>query len=253
MGSSLSERERERYTRQLAMPGFSEAEQLALRSASVLIIGAGALGSPAALYLAAAGIGRLGIVDDDSVELSNLHRQVLYTTDEVGAPKSATAAARLSALNPEIVVEPYPARFGPENSEAMVLGHDVVVDCTDRATTRYEINRACCAAGVDLVEAGALALGALVMSIRPGRSACYRCAFPRAAEPDPAAAGIIGPVAGIAGALQALEAIKLVCGLGEPLLDRFLEIDAGLARFVAVETRRRPDCPDCGHIAVATL
>lgn len=253
MPASLSERERERYARQLAMPSFSDSEQLALRGASVLVIGAGALGSPAALYLAAAGIGRLGVADDDAVELSNLHRQVLYTTDDVGARKAEVAAARLSALNPEIVVEPYPARVGPENAEAMVLGHDVVVDCTDRAATRYEVNRACCAAGVSLVEAGALALRALVMSIRPGRSACYRCAFPSAPAADAPERGILGAVTGIAGSLQALEAIKLVCGLGEPLLDRFLEIDAGSARFVVVETERRPDCPDCGHIAVATL
>jgi molybdopterin/thiamine biosynthesis adenylyltransferase len=250
--AALSERERERYARQLAMPRFDEEHQLALREASVLVVGAGGLGSAAAPYLAAAGVGRLGIADDDAVELSNLHRQVLYVSDDIGRAKAQTAAARLSALNPEIVVEPYPARVEAANAGAMVAGQDVVVDCTDRADTRYTINHACCEAGVTLVEAGALALSGVVMSVRPGRSACYRCAFPAPASGETGERGILGALAGAIGTLQALEAVKLITGIGEPLVDRFLELDGARSSFTEVATARRPDCPDCGE-AVATL
>ena len=174
----LSDEEVERYSRQLVLPEWSEAAQLALREASVLVVGAGALGSPVASYLAGAGVGRLGIVDDDAVELSNLHRQTLHFTPDLGVPKAESAAAKLRFLNPEIVVEPYQARFAP----AMLEGADLVVDCSDSFDTRYEVNLACCAARTPLVEGGVVGLSGLVMSIRPGESACYRCAFP---EPPP--------------------------------------------------------------------
>jgi molybdopterin/thiamine biosynthesis adenylyltransferase len=232
------------------LPGWSEQTQTALGERSALVVGAGALGSVAAQYLAAVGVGRLGIVDDDEVELSNLSRQVLHYTPDVGVRKTASAAAKLRFLNPEVLVEEYPARLGPENADVLVLGHDVVVDGADTFATRYLVNDACCAAGVPLVEGGALARSGLVMSVVPGRSACYRCAFPRAplpgTAPTCAEAGVLGPVAGVVGALQALEAVKLLTGLGEPLLDRFLEIDGGSSRVTEVVTRRRPGCLACG-------
>jgi molybdopterin/thiamine biosynthesis adenylyltransferase len=236
----------ERYSRQLVLPQWSEAAQLALGEASVLVVGAGALGSPVATYLAGAGVGRLGIVDDGAVELSNLHRQHLHFTPDLGVPKAHSAVAKLGFLNPEIVIEPYQAAF----NAAMLDGQDLVVDCTDAFATRYAINAACCAAGVPLVEAGVVGTSGLVMAIRPGESACYRCAFPQAppegAVPTCAQAGVLGPAAGVIGSLQALEALKLLAGLPGALTDAFLQIDLATLDFLRVAVQRRADCPDCG-------
>jgi molybdopterin/thiamine biosynthesis adenylyltransferase len=235
----------ERYSRQLVLPEWSEAAQRALGEASVLVVGAGALGSPVATYLAGAGVGRLGIVDDGDVELSNLHRQHLHFTPDLGVPKAQSATAKLGFLNPEIVIEPYQAAFNP----AMVEGQDLVVDCTDSFEARYAINAACCAAGVPLVEGGVVGTSGLVMAIRPGATACYRCAFPQpppaGAVPTCAQAGVLGPAAGVIGSLQALEALKLLAGLPDPLTDAFLQIDLAVGEFLRVSVSRRPDCPDC--------
>ena len=220
----------ERYSRQLVLPEWSEAAQRALGEASVL---------------AGAGVGRLGIVDDGDVELSNLHRQPLHFTPDIGVPKAHSAAAKLGFLNPEVVVEPYQARF----TEAMVEGQDLVVDCTDSFAARYAVNAACCAAGVPLIEAGVTGLSGLVMAIRPGATACYRCAFPQAppagAVPTCAQAGVLGPAAGVVGSLQALEALKLLAGLPGALTDAFLQVDLAAGEFIRVKVRRREDCPDC--------
>jgi len=235
----------ERYSRQLVLPEWSEAAQRALGDASVLVVGAGALGSPVATYLAGAGVGRLGIVDDGDVELSNLHRQHLHFTPDLGVPKAHSAAAKLGFLNPDVVIEPYPASF----TAAMVEGQDLVVDCTDSFEARYAVNAACCAAGVPLVEAGVIGTSGLVMAIRPGETACYRCAFPQApppgAAPTCAQAGVLGPAAGVIGSLQALEALKLLAGLPGALNDAFLQIDLAALDFLRVAVRRRDDCPDC--------
>lgn len=246
----LGEGELERYSRQLVLPEWSERAQLALRDASVLVIGAGALGSPVAAYLAGAGVGRLGIVDDDDVELSNLHRQLLHLTPDVGVPKAQSAASKLSFLNPEIVVEPYQARFEEANAAALVEGHDLVVDCSDSFATRYAVNAACCAARVPLVEGGAIGMSGLVMAIRPGESACYRCAFPEPPGnvPTCAEAGILGPAAGTIGSLQALEALKLLGGLDRPLLDAFLQLDLADHAIIRVKVARRAGCPDCAGV-----
>src|SRR4051794_38293745 len=210
----LDEGEMERYSRQLLLPEWTEMSQIALRDASVLVIGAGALGSPVGLYLAGAGVGRLGIVDDDEVELSNLHRQPLHFTPDIGQPKAESAAAKLRFLNQDIVVEAYRTRVDESNAVGLVEGQDLVVDCSDSFETRYAVNAACCAAGIDLVEGGAVGWSGLVMTIVPGRTACYRCAFP--VEPEDAQscaeAGITGPVAGVIGSLQALEALKFLTG-----------------------------------------
>jgi molybdopterin/thiamine biosynthesis adenylyltransferase len=247
---ALSGPDVERYARQLVLPEFSEAAQVALREAAVLVVGAGALGSPVATYLAGAGVGRLGIADDDEVAVSDLHRQHLHFTPDVGTPKAASAAAKLTFLNPEIVVEPYRVRFEEANAEALLAGQDLVVDCTDSFATRYAVNAACCAAGVSLVEGGVVGLSGLVMAIRPGESACYRCAFPSGpppgAVPTCAEAGVLGPAAGVIGSLQALEALKLLTGMPGALLDAFLQVDLATHAFVRVAVPRRAACADCG-------
>src|SRR5947209_1284716 len=180
---TLTEAEIERYSRPLVLPEWRAAAQYRLRRSCAVVVGAGALGSPAATYLAAAGVGRLGVVDSDAVELSNLARQPLHFTPDVGLMKAENAVVKLSALNPEVEVQSYPVALTAANAEAIVAGSDVVVDCSDSFETRYAVNDACCAQGVPLVEAGVLGFAGLVMSIRPGTSACYRCAFP---TPPPA-------------------------------------------------------------------
>src|SRR5215208_1487109 len=195
---TLSDTDLERYSRQLVMPEWSGSAQERLRSASAVVVGAGALGCPAATYLVAAGIGHLGVVDDDRVELSNLHRQPLHLTPDVGARKAENAGVKLAFLNPETVIEPFPARLEEANAEALLAGADVVVDASDSFSTRYLVNDVCCELGVPLVEGGVLGLSGLVLAIVPGESACYRCAFP--VEPEPGSvpscreAGILGAI-----------------------------------------------------------
>jgi adenylyltransferase/sulfurtransferase len=249
---SFSPGELDRYSRQLVMDDWSGVAQKALKSSRAMVIGAGALGSPVAAYLAAAGVGQLGVVDGDQVELSNLHRQPLHFTPDIGSSKAGSAAAKLGLMNPEVMIEAYPARVDEANAEAIVMGADVVVDCTDSFESRYAINDACCAQAVPLVEGGVVAFDGLVMSIRPGESACYRCAFP---DPPPAdarrscrSAGVLGAMAGLIGCVQALEALKLLSGVGEPLLDRFLTLDGSDMSQTLVATQRRSGCPACARV-----
>jgi len=244
----LSDSELERYSRQLVLPEWTEMAQLALRDASVLVIGAGALGAPVALYLAGAGIGRLGIADDDAVELSNLHRQLLHFTPDIGVPKVESAATKLRFLNPEIVVEPYQVRVDATNAPGLIEGQDLVIDCSDSFETRYAINAACCAAEIDLVEGGVVGWNGLVMTIVPGRTACYRCAFPTQPEDAQscAEAGVLGPAAGVIGSIQALEALKFLTGAQAPLVDAFLNVDLATLETTRVSVSRKRDCPDCG-------
>jgi adenylyltransferase/sulfurtransferase len=246
---TLSETELERYSRQLLMDDWGGAAQERLKAARAIVVGAGALGSPVCTYLVAAGVGTLGVVDGDVVELSNLHRQPLYMTPDVGGPKAEVAAAKLGLLNPEVVVEPYPATLDGTNAEAIVAGADVVVDCTDSFESRYVVNDACCAQGIPLVEAGVVGHDGLVLSIRPAESACYRCAFPTAPPEGQRRscreAGVLGAMAGIVGSIQALEAIKLLSGIGEPLLDRILQLDGNDLGQTLVATSRRADCSAC--------
>jgi adenylyltransferase/sulfurtransferase len=249
---TLSESELERYSRQLVLPEWSGEAQERLKESSALVLGMGALGSPAATYLVAAGVGRVGVADSDPVELSNLHRQPLHLTPDVGVGKADNAAVKLGFLNPEVMVVPYPVEVTEENAEAIVGTADVVVDCSDSFETRYTVNAACCAEGVPLVEAGVLGFSGLVMSVRPGASACYRCAFPTPPPPGSVPscreAGVLGAMAGIVGSIQALEALKLLTGVGEPLLDRFLQIDGSDMSQTIVSTGRREDCPACARV-----
>ena len=246
----LSDPEFERYSRQLVLPEWGVAAQLALSEANVLVIGAGALGSPVAAHLVGAGVGRLGIVDDDAVELSNLHRQLLHFTPDLGVPKAESAAAKLRFLNPEVLVEPYQVRVDADNVAGLIEGQDVVVDCSDSFATRYAVNAACCAARVRLVEAGVLGMAGMVMSVKPGRTACYRCAFPSAPADAPrcADAGVLGPAAGVVGSLQALEAMKLLTGVAPAIADGFLQVDLAASEFLRVHVQRRADCPDFGGV-----
>ncbi len=236
-----------RYSRQFVLDGWGAAQQRRLRDASVLVVGAGALGSPVGAYLAGAGVGRIGVLDHDRVEVSNLHRQFLHATPEVGFPKAHSAVAKLQVLNPEVMVEPYRVRLDADNVEGLVLGHDLVVDCSDSFATRYLVNGSCCQSGTRLVEGGVLGLAGMVMAIRPGVTACYRCAFP-AAPPNPATCaseGVLGPAAGVIGSLMALEAIKLLAELPDQLTDAFLQVDVARHEYLRVATSRRDDCPDC--------
>jgi adenylyltransferase/sulfurtransferase len=251
---ALSEREIERYSRQLVLPEWSGAIQERLSKASAVVVGAGALGSPAAVYLACAGVGRIGVVDGDWVELSNLQRQFLHYTPDLEAQKAESAAQKLGVLNSEITVEPYPVEVDAENAEALVMGADVVVDCTDSFESRYLINDACCAQRVPLVEGGALGFGGMVMAIRPGETACYRCAFPTAPPDAPSCrdAGMLGAVAGVVGSLQALEALKLLSGVGSPPGDVIVQFDGLSLTQTLVHTSRRPDCSACAGVAAST-
>src|SRR3954447_12263558 len=253
---TLSDAELERYSRQLVLPEWSGAAQERLKAASAIVVGAGALASPVALYLAAAGVGRIGVVDHDAVELSNLNRQTLHFSPDVSLLKADNAKVKLSALNPDVLIESYPARLDDRNAAAIVAGADVVVDCSDSFGTRYTVNDACCEEGIPLVEAGVLGFSGMVLSILPGRSACYRCAF--AVEPPPGSvptcreAGVLGAMAGIVGSIQALEALKLLTGVGEPLTDRLLQIDGATMDFTLVATERRDGCPACARVPAAS-
>ena len=253
---TLTDADLERYSRQLVLPEWSGAAQARLKSASAVVVGAGALGSPVLSYLAGAGVGRLGVVDDGEVELSNLPRQPLHFTPDVEVNKAVSATSKLQLMNPTIMIETFPARIEEFNAEAILAGADVVVDCSDTFATRYVVNDACCALGTPLVEGGVLGFDGLVMAIKPGESACYRCAFPteppEGSVPSCREAGVLGPVAGVVGAMQALEALKLLTGAVEPALDRIVQIDARNLEQTLVKTRRRPDCTACARVPAAT-
>lgn len=241
-----------RYSRQIVLPECGGQGQARLAAGSVLVVGAGGLGSPAALYLAAAGVGRLGLADGDRVDLSNLQRQILHFTDDVGRAKVASAREKLIALNPSVTVVTHPFRVAAENAAALIADYDLVVSGVDNPETRYVLNDTCVALGKPLVEAGALGFRAFLMTVLPGRGPCYRCVFP--APPPPghapgcAEAGVMGALVGALGSLQALEAIKLLIGAGEPLAGHLLTIDGLSGRFRTVAWPRDPACPACAGV-----
>jgi sulfur-carrier protein adenylyltransferase/sulfurtransferase len=247
---ALSAAQRARYDRHLALAEIGAAGQERLQRARVLVAGAGGLGSPAALYLAAAGVGTLGIIDGDSIELSNLQRQVLFTSADIGRLKASTARERLLALNPEITVVAHASTLTAQNVVSVLEGYDVVLDGTDRVNTRYLINDACVILGKPLVSAAIHRFEGQAMTYAPGRGPCYRCLF---AQPQPGAvascaeAGVLGVLPGVLGAIQATEAIKLVTGIGEPLIGRLLIYDALELRFTELPVARRADCAVCGE------
>ena len=246
----LSKDQIARYSRQLILPEIGVQGQQRLLGSSVLIVGAGGLGSPAALYLAAAGVGRLGIIDEETVALSNLHRQILHETAEVGRPKADSAARRLSALNPSVRLQAMRRRVTPENALDVLGGFDVVLDGSDNFPTRYLVNDASVLLGRPLVHGGVIHFGGQVLTILPRRSACLRCVFPEPPAPGVVAscqeAGVVGTAAGVLGSLMAHEALKLLLGVGEPLADRLLIFDGGRSRCREVAVRRDPQCAVCG-------
>ena len=252
----LSDEQAQRYARQIIMPLIGVEGQRRLLASAVLIVGAGGLGSPAAYYLAAAGVGRIGLVDEDVVDLSNLQRQILHRTADIGAPKVTSGARSLKQLNPDVRVDEHPVRLTRANVPALIRDYDLVIGALDNLRSRYDLNDACVAARKPLVEAGVLRMDGLVTTILPGSSPCYRCLFP--VEPDPAnylgaaAAGVLGPVAGLAGCIQAVEAIKVLLGIGHTLAGRLLMIDALSMSFRTIEVHRDPRCPTCGTVEAAT-
>jgi len=246
---SFSDEEVERYARHLVLREIGGPGQQALKGARVLIVGAGGLGAPSALYLAAAGVGRIGLVDPDSVSLSNLQRQVLYATADDGAPKVARAASRLAALNPHVSVDAIAERVTEANARDLVRRYDVVLDGTDDFATRFAVNAACVAEGRPLVS-GAIGRWDGQVGVYLGRP-CYRCLVPQI-PPDAetcSAVGVVGALAGVIGSMMALEAIKLVTRAGEPLSGRLLVYDGLSGEARVVRLAADPECPVCGGSA----
>jgi len=254
----LSAGERQRYRRHILLPEIGEAGQRRLKAARVLCVGAGGLGSPAALYLAAAGVGTIGLVDFDVVDVTNLQRQIMHGTPDVGRSKLASARDRLAAMNPEVRVETFDAPFSVSNAKSLVDAFDVVVDGTDNFPARYLVNDACVLYGTPNAWGSIFRFeGQAAVFAAPG-GPCYRCLHP---EPPPAdlvpncaEAGVLGVLPGVIGTIQATEAIKLVLGVGQPLVGRFLVYDALRMRFRELKLARDPDCPICGtHPTIHTL
>ena len=248
---SLTAEQRERYSRHLLLPEVGIDGQQKLLDARVLLLGAGGLGSPAALYLAAAGVGTLGIVDNDEVDLSNLQRQVIHSSERIGVSKVESAEQTINALNPDVKVEKYPVRLGADNIVEIISGYDVVVDGLDNFPTRYLLNDASVRLGIPVVSAAILGFEGQLSVFKPYDGPCYRCLFP---VPPPAelapscgANGVLGVLPGTMGLLQATEVIKLILGEGEPLIGRLLMYDALATTVDEVKVRRDPDCPICSR------
>jgi adenylyltransferase/sulfurtransferase len=252
---TLSASERARYQRHLALSEIGAAGQEKLKAARVLVVGVGGLGSPAALYLAAAGCGTLGLVDCDRVELSNLQRQVLFDSSAIARSKAEAGRERLASLNPEIRVVAHALELKAANVRAVFKDYDLVLDGTDRLATRYLVNDACVILGLPLVSAAIHRFEGQVMTYVPGQGPCYRCVFPQAPEggvANCAQAGVLGVLPGVLGTLQATEAIKLITGVGDPLTGRLLTYDALEMRFHEFRVARRPDCAVCGTAPTIT-
>jgi sulfur-carrier protein adenylyltransferase/sulfurtransferase len=247
---SLSPADLSRYSRHLALHEIGVTGQTKLKAARVLVIGAGGLGSPSLLYLAAAGVGTIGIVDFDVVDISNLQRQLLFDTATVGEPKADAAARRLRALNPGIDVIAHRVELRASNVIGICANYDVVLDGTDRFGTRYLVNDACVILGLPLVSAAIHRFDGQALTCIPGRGPCYRCLFPEPPADGPvpncAQAGVLGVLPGVLGTIQATEAIKIITGIGEPLIGRLLTYDALEMRFDEFRFARRDDCAVCG-------
>ena len=248
---TFSAQQRERYSRHLLLPEVGVVGQQKLLDARVLLLGAGGLGSPTALYLAAAGVGTLGIVDDDIVDLSNLQRQVIHTTDRIGTPKVESASETIKALNPEVSVIGYPTRLDASNIMEIIEGWDIIVDGVDNFPTRYLLNDASVRLSIPVVSAAILGFEGQLSVFAPGRGPCYRCLFrqppPAAMAPSCGANGVIGVLPGTMGLLQATEVIKLIVGAGDPLIGRLLMYDALDASFTELKVRQDPECPICSR------
>jgi len=248
---SLTKEQRERYSRHLLVPEIGLEGQTKLLDAKVLLLGAGGLGSPTALYLAAAGVGTLGIVDDDDVDLSNLQRQVIHTTDGIGTPKVDSAERAINAINPDVQVRKYKTRLDASNVMDIISGYDVIVDGVDNFPTRYLLNDATVRLQIPVVSASILGFDGQLSVFQPYEGPCYRCLYP---VPPPAelapscgANGVLGVLPGTMGLLQATEVVKLITGAGEPLIGRLLLYEALGATFTELKVRRDPECPVCSR------
>ncbi|MEW6439527.1 MAG: molybdopterin-synthase adenylyltransferase MoeB [bacterium] len=241
-----------RYSRQLILPEVQWQGQQRILEASVLLVGLGGLGSPQALYLAAAGVGTLGLLDGDLVDLTNLHRQIIHATTEVGNPKVDSAERRILAINPEVKVRKHRLRIGSENALEILAGYDVIVDCTDNFPARYLLNDACVMLGKPLVHGAIYRFEGQATVFHPARGGpCYRCLFPAPPPPDAvptcAEAGVMGVLPGLIGMIQASEVMKLILGKGKLLIGRLLFCDALAMSFQEIGIRRDPKCPACGE------
>ncbi|SFF88231.1 adenylyltransferase and sulfurtransferase [Halopelagius inordinatus] len=256
MPLSLDSTQLDRYSRHIIMDEVGPEGQKRLLDARVLVVGAGGLGSPAVEYLAGAGVGTLGVVDDDVVERSNLQRQVIHGDGDVGRPKVESAADFVARLNPDVTVETYETRLDKSNVEDVVSGYDVVVDASDNFPTRYLLNDFCRLREIPIAHGAIYKFEGQVTTLASD-GPCYRCLFPEAPEPgtvpDCATTGVLGVLPGTVGCLQATEAVKLVLGVGEPLVGRLLFYDAMDTTFETVPYRKNPDCPVCGDDPIESV
>ncbi len=241
----------ERYSRHIILPEVGGEGQQKIMDGKVLVLGAGGLGSPAAFYLAAAGVGKLGIVDNDKVDITNLQRQILHFTDDIGKAKTDSAKEKLAKLNPDIEIKTYQIKVTSENISDLIKDYDVVVDGTDNFPTRFLVNDACYFEKKPLVHGAILRFEGQVMTILPDEGPCYRCIYreppPPGLVPSCQQAGVIGSVAGIVGSIQANEAIKILIGKGKTLSGRLLVIDAFETNFRQMKTKKDKQCPICGE------
>lgn len=250
--TTLSDQQRERYNRNIMVPGVAEEGQLKLLKSSVLVVGTGGLGSPVIYYLTAAGIGRLGLADADVVDCSNLQRQIVHATPDIGRLKVESAREKLARLNPDTEIITYPCRINEQNIVELLDDYDIVVDATDNLETRYVLNKACIAKRKPFIYGGVLSMVGQVMTILPGKGPCFRCIFrdkpTNRAVKGTAEVGILGSVAGIIGSIQATEVVKYLLGKGDLLVGRILTMDALSMSFMDVEVKRDLQCPECGHL-----
>lgn len=247
-----------RYSRHFLLPEVGEKGQAKLLDAKVLLIGAGGLGSPAALYLAAAGVGTLGLVDHDVVDTSNLQRQILHTNDRVGMPKVESARQAINALNPDVTVKLYQERLSSENIMAIIADYDVIVDGCDNFPTRYLVNDACVMTGKPNVHGSIFQFEGQATVFYPGKGPCYRCLFPEPPPPGAAPscqeAGVLGVLPGLVGCVQALETMKIILGAGRPLVGRVVHLDTLSMEVRIHKLRKDPGCPVCGpNPSITTL
>jgi molybdopterin/thiamine biosynthesis adenylyltransferase len=253
----FNESQLERYSRHIILKEVGIEGQEKIVNSKILVIGAGGLGSPALLYLAAAGVGMIGIADGDSLDLSNLQRQVIHFTDDVGKPKVLSAKEKINQLNPDVQVEVYQEMLSASNILEIVKKYDFVIDGTDNFPSKFLVNDACVLAGVPFSHAGILKFAGQTLTIVPGISACYRCVFKKPPPPNVvptcSQAGVIGVIAGILGTLQANEAIKFVIGQGDLLGDRLLTFDALETKFEEISVQKNPDCEVCGTKTITEL
>jgi adenylyltransferase/sulfurtransferase len=247
----FTEQQLKRYSRNILVSQISVGGQKRISSGKIIVIGMGGLGSSAAFYCAAAGIGTLGIVDDDIVDISNLQRQIIHSTADIGIEKVESAKAKILALNPDVKVETFRQRVCPGNIRNIINGYDFVIDGTDNFKSKFLINDACVMEKIPFSHAGVLQFTGQTMTVLPGKSACYRCVFQAPPDentiPSCSADGVLGAIAGIIGAIQATEALKHIAKAGQPLCDKILTFDALSMDIRTVEIQKRPNCPVCGQ------